>query len=200
MDTSDSRSREEAYNGIRFLVGRYITNDVWRVEWRCLMRGCRGHDVAIAPNNREDAENAAIAQMQAHSEKPHTVAQRISTTTPPRRRRYQFSLMTMLIIMVLSSAAFGWWVQRSREWITQRHEWLAIHGFDPETNSSGLAEIVRMQAKAIFTLEPSAPGGLWLLGEKGLGVVQVGTREDEQEAKRLFPEAVVHLIELPSVE
>jgi hypothetical protein len=42
----------------------------------------------------------------------------------PRRRWFKFSLRTLLIVMVLSSAAFGYWVHWSREWIRQRHELL----------------------------------------------------------------------------
>jgi len=44
----------------------------------------------------------------------------------PRRRSYQFSLRTFLVLVTLVCVGFGWWVHWSREWISQRHEFLEV--------------------------------------------------------------------------
>src|SRR4051794_28836101 len=91
-----------------------------------------------------------------------------------RRRWYQFSLRTMLIVMVLSSAAFGWWVQRSSEWIRQRHVFLAANrpgnwstddsegtgGWSPQPPS------VKGWPKNIAPSGHWLATGLWLFGEE----------------------------------
>jgi hypothetical protein len=87
--------------------------------------------------------------------------------TPPRRRWYQFSLRTMLIVMVLSSAVFGWWGHRSKEWIRQRHS-------------------VKVFKGAVGQVR--APGGLWIFGEEGVGEI-FAQPPDWERAESLFPEA-----------
>jgi hypothetical protein len=85
----------------------------------------------------------------------------------------------MLIVMVLSSAVFGWWVHRSREWIRQRHEWINELGHDIYGEN----------------LSRTAPGGLWLLGEEGVAGIAFHARRahrgTSEEVRRLFPEAEV---------
>jgi hypothetical protein len=82
----------------------------------------------------------------------------------------------MLIVMVLSSAVFGWWVHRSREWIRQRHEWMAEYreSFWMTFNND----------------QPRAPFGLWLFGEVGRQYITVHPAYLD-EASKLFPEAEV---------
>jgi hypothetical protein len=100
-----------------------------------------------------------------------------STINTKLRRWYQFSLRTMLIVMVLASAAFGYWVHWSREWIRQRHEAIV----EPGVYSIAIeAEQDR----------PYAPGGLWLFAEKGEAEIECNTSKREW-VQRLFPEASV---------
>jgi hypothetical protein len=101
----------------------------------------------------------------------------MTTASPPTRRPwYQFSLRTMLIVMVLASAAFGYWVHWSKEWIRQRHAiWEAEQPVIYTFNVEGQ--------------ERDAPCGLWLFGEEGFTEVWCVKQEDIELAKRLFPEA-----------
>jgi hypothetical protein len=99
----------------------------------------------------------------------------------PRRRPFQFSLRTMLIVMVLASAAFGWWVHRSKEWIRQRHEAL-------ECDES------RIYHRRAF-IRVRAPSGLWIFGEKGfaeLGCLDDMDASQRETLQRLFPESRIH--------
>src|SRR5262249_37367194 len=117
------------------------------------------------------------------------------------RRRFQFSLRTMLVLVTLVCVGFGWWVHRSKEWIRQRHEWLSktysllshTNGGDP--NWAPLQSRYALLARQVRTPpvnSPAAPCGLWLFGEVGVATVIV-VPGDEQEAKRLFPEATISL-------
>jgi hypothetical protein len=112
------------------------------------------------------------------------------TTIPtPPRRWYQFSLRTMFVGMILISAAFGWWVHRSREWIKQRHEALANGWVSDDSKDD----------------RPRAPSGLWLFGEHGVAVIAVYHNRDQiaflakcSEARQLFPEA--HPSPIPMID
>src|SRR5215813_3026522 len=55
----------------------------------------------------------------------------------PKRRWYQFSLRTFLVVMIIASAAFGYWVHWSREWIRQRHEALEHNIAMPPSSMPG---------------------------------------------------------------
>jgi hypothetical protein len=90
-----------------------------------------------------------------------------------KRRWYQFSLRTMLIVMVVLSAAFGYWVHWSREWIRQRRAMI-------DSNRASEAWPGAMQR--------DAPFGLWIFGERGYAVMSC-KQKDEDLVTRLFPEA-----------
>lgn len=109
--------------------------------------------------------------------------------TPPRRHWYQFSLRTFFVLVTVVCGGFGWWVQRTREWIRQRQEWLTTQHYNPEFGTAGIKlTAVPLQPPAI----PTPPGGLWFFGEKGVAQIVVATTiDDQQEAERLFPEAEV---------
>src|SRR4249919_3949955 len=94
---------------------------------------------------------------------------------PNPRRWYQFSLRTFFVLVTLVCVGFGYWVHWSREWIRQRHEWLA------EPHSTGVP----------LKREVRAPAGLWLFGEEGKGDIWCQTEEVEL-ARRLFPEAAIN--------
>jgi hypothetical protein len=85
----------------------------------------------------------------------------------------------MFVGMILASVAFGWWVQRSREWIRQRQELLA--GSD---SLHGRAIVMGRHA--------TAPGLLWVFGEEGVDQMYVTDFSIKAEAvEELFPEASV---------
>jgi hypothetical protein len=97
-------------------------------------------------------------------------------------RWYQFSLRTMLIVMVLSSAAFGWWVHWSMEWIRQRHEVMKGDAVWHAHRVAGDAD------------EPCrTPAGLWLFGEPGYSQILLEPQCDSPaKISKLFPEAKVY--------
>jgi hypothetical protein len=103
----------------------------------------------------------------------------------PRHRWYQFSLRTFFVLVTLVCVGFGYWVHWSREWIRLRHEWMISKPGFFIGNDYGAPN-------------PSAPGGLWLLGEEGANRIYVA-KSDVQEAMRLFPEAAVSVIEYNSI-
>lgn len=89
-----------------------------------------------------------------------------------RRRWFRFSLRTLLALVVVTSIPLAW-VGYSLNWIRER------------------GRIERDIIAAEFGF-PTAPGGLWLFGETGFGtIVCIGTPEDIENAKQLFPEAEV---------
>jgi hypothetical protein len=99
----------------------------------------------------------------------------MNAPTPPHRRWYQLSLRTMLLTMIVASAAFGYLVHWSKDWIRQRQKWMNTRG--------GVNHSVRAE-------ESRAPGGLWIFGEEGAATVAVKPG-DEAEAKRLYPDAAI---------
>jgi hypothetical protein len=91
----------------------------------------------------------------------------------PKRRWYQFSLRTMFVLVFVVSAPLAW-VGCSLSWIRQRHEALdARQVYD----SSGSAAT-------------TAPGGLWLFGDRGV-ITIFCSAENAELARRLFPEALI---------
>src|SRR3954462_2715909 len=96
----------------------------------------------------------------------------------PKRRWLQFSLRTMLVLVTIVCVGLGWWVQRSKEWIRQRHEWLANH---PGQSGLNIGPTLH---------QPLAPFSLRLFGESGMPRIYVTPGDDRLEATRLFPEAV----------
>src|SRR6478609_2019595 len=102
--------------------------------------------------------------------------------TKPKRRWYQFSLRTMFVVVTLACIGFGWWVQRSREWIRQRRQVLSV------------ADGERHPDAVVIGREVTAPGFLWVFGEGGVGQLYVdryGRRTSVATIERLFPEADV---------
>jgi hypothetical protein len=95
----------------------------------------------------------------------------------PKRSWYQFSLRTMFVVVTLvcvGLGGFSWWAQQSREWIRQRRDFL--------------------YRQYVKTPEPTlAPSGLWLFGEKGVGVIWCYP-EIADAARQLFPEATIKII------
>jgi hypothetical protein len=72
------------------------------------------------------------------------------------------------------------WLGYSLNWIKQRRE---LIGYPyPSIDTAGPGAI-----------QPSAPGLLWILGERGVAVLLISTedKEFESRARRLFPEAVI---------
>jgi hypothetical protein len=90
----------------------------------------------------------------------------------------------MLIVMVVSSAAFGYWVHWSREWIRQRREVIRTH-----VVFVGLQQVY--QSKNM----PRAPSGLWLFGDSGWRIVLLREHRREAEVQRLLPESEVALVD-----
>jgi hypothetical protein len=98
---------------------------------------------------------------------------------PPRRRWFRFGLRTMLVAVVALSIPLAW-VGYSLNWIRQRHEALAARRVYDFSDSAAT----------------TAPGGLWLFGERGvIGILC--SPEDAELARRLFPEASISSV-LPS--
>src|SRR5262245_24785496 len=99
--------------------------------------------------------------------------------SPHKRRRFQFSLRTYLIAICLLSALFGGWVNWSRHWIRQRHEWL--------NQDRVMIGVISYPSD----LPIPAPFGLSLFGEDGVGRIGVFRMDEEGLARTqsLFPEA-----------
>jgi hypothetical protein len=99
-----------------------------------------------------------------------------------KRRWFQFSLRTLLIIITLVCMGLGYWVHWSKDWIRQRHEWLANHPGQSGLNTGSSIGLTPPQ--------PPAPLSLRLFGESGMPLVYVMPGDEQLEATRLFPEAV----------
>jgi hypothetical protein len=80
----------------------------------------------------------------------------------------------MFVLLTLACVGFCGWVHSSKEWIRQRHEWLAENGY----------------THIASTRESRAPAGLWMFGEKGITSVACA-HKDAKLVQRLFPEAHV---------
>jgi len=105
----------------------------------------------------------------------------------PKRRWLRFGLRTLFVVMTV----FGCWMGYSVNWISQRHAFLAQPDMIYEFNDTPPSTVNRWgNTWAVF-----APGGLWLLGERGLVSVwlppKVWSPRQQAEAARLFPEALL---------
>src|SRR5262245_52766098 len=91
-----------------------------------------------------------------------------------RRRLYQFSLRSFLLLVTLVCVGVGYWVHRSKAWIRQRHE--------------------ALENRLCYDFSDSActtaPGGLWMFGERGV-ITILCSQENAEMAGRLFPESVI---------
>jgi hypothetical protein len=92
---------------------------------------------------------------------------------PSKRRWYQFSLRTMFVLVFVVSVPLAW-VGYSLSWIRQRHEALDTRQVYDFSDSAAT----------------TAPGGLWLFGERGVITIFCST-ENAEFARRLFPEAFI---------
>jgi hypothetical protein len=93
-------------------------------------------------------------------------------TDKPQRHWYQFSLRTMFVLTLVVSIPLAW-VGYSLNWIRQRHEALAARRLYDFSGSAAT----------------TAPGGLWLFGERGVITIFCSTEENAELARRLFPES-----------
>ncbi len=109
----------------------------------------------------------------------------------PKRRWFAYSLRTLFVVVTV----FGVWLGYELNWIRQRHEFLVAQ--ESLSNSIGIT------GKSVAR-DATAPGMLWLLGEKGVSAMGViiaierladfddafdwDSHETMREAKRLFPE------------
>ena len=92
-------------------------------------------------------------------------------STPPRRFRFGLRSLFMLVTMICV------WFGYSMNWIRQRRAMLnEPYYFEPNT----------LEAESVI----QAPGGLWLLGERGVVTLWVDEHNAER-AGRLFPEAEI---------
>jgi hypothetical protein len=95
----------------------------------------------------------------------------------PKRRWYQFSLRTMFVLVFIVSIPMAW-VGYSMNWIRERREWTNRHPF---------------LVGGMFPPRTEGPYGLWLFGEQA--VDSVGCKpSEENEVRRLFPEARIHIL------
>jgi hypothetical protein len=105
--------------------------------------------------------------------------------TPTRRRWFRFSLRTMFVVVTVVAIFVAYHVN----WIRQRHEFLKT-------------EVATFPSQS----RPSAPGLLWMFGEKGVPNLTVLHPADFVTAESLFPEATLDRIltghgrEIPQIE
>lgn len=85
----------------------------------------------------------------------------------------RFRLRTLLIAVAVLAVPMAW-VGHSLRWISERHAALAA------------GRVYDFSDSACTT----APGGLWLFGERGV-ITIFCSAEDAEFAGRLFPEAVI---------
>ncbi len=97
------------------------------------------------------------------------------------RRLFQFRLRSLFVLVAL--AALACYPANQVHWLRERRAFLAHEGVTDWTVAYARHPVAR----------PTAPGLLWLLGEKGVGklVVRPENEADVAAAKRLFPEAEI---------
>ncbi len=90
----------------------------------------------------------------------------------------RYGLRTLLILLAVTSVLLAW-IGHSLRWIEQRNDWRdnpAHVGFACMSEYPGSDE------------PPTAPGGLWVFGEKGVGTIWCLPAQLES-VRRIFPEA-----------
>lgn len=107
-------------------------------------------------------------------------------TPAPKRRWFRFSLRTLFVVVTVLAC----WLGYAIPWIKSRHDFLVQPVFG-EFNDTPPTTLNRWGNRwPVF-----APGGMWLLGERGLVSVWLPPKfwspKRQAEAARLFPEAVI---------
>jgi hypothetical protein len=109
------------------------------------------------------------------------------------RRWLRFSLWTMFVVITMAALVLGLALSHSKNWIRQRHNFLnhqMVVALEHDYTQEGTP----------YWEPVSAPGLLWLFGEKGqysirlVVVNEVTLAKEYHEAQRLFPEAMIMLI------
>ena len=95
---------------------------------------------------------------------------------PAPRRWFSFSLRTMFVVV----RVFACWLGYELNWIRQRHEALDKDGFTSEAPP----------ASADFV---TAPGWLWLFGERGYDTIWFKVPNDERDGMELNPAEVAEV-------
>lgn len=99
------------------------------------------------------------------------------------RRRCSFGLRTLLLIVAIAAAPLAW-VGYSLNWIRERHGFL-------HRGTDGPVEITTLAIRYANN-PPRAPGCLWLLGERGVTLIELPPDSKRTglhgTAQRLFPE------------
>lgn len=90
--------------------------------------------------------------------------------------KLRFGLRALFVVMVMASATFSWWAHAAR-WVHARRQLLIeapVRIFPHERSEC-----------------PWAPGGLWILGERGVKDLWMMNPSDDvvTQAARLYPEA-----------
>jgi hypothetical protein len=108
------------------------------------------------------------------------------------RRRPRFSLWTMLVVVTMAALVLGS-VSYCRNWIRQRHDFLAHQ-------MAVALEHDYTQESPQYWEPVNAPGLLWLFGETGQYRIrlvvtnEVTIAKEYHKAQRLFPEAMIMLV------
>ena len=103
--------------------------------------------------------------------------------------RFAFSLRVPFVVVTV----FAVWLAYELNWIRQRHEFLG-------TQSRLAAQHAWVRSNGTLLPKPvSAPGLLWLFGEKGEPAVEIIIMDDYsselRRAHRLFPEAILQCLQ-----
>lgn len=113
---------------------------------------------------------------------------------PAKRRWFRFGLLALFVAVSVLGIFLGWlgyqltWIRQRRSLVADFPKWTAFEG-QPGTSMA----------------QPDAPGLLWAFGEDGYSRVMLALRDGDaeqnaetqaelQNARRLFPEAVVMAI------
>jgi hypothetical protein len=99
-------------------------------------------------------------------------------------RRWCAFRMVAEFLVAIAAVVFMAWVSYSMNWIRERRRILS----DPDV----LGWPLPLSANAVnIDSVRTAPGGLWLFGERGqvlIGCPSYWPREEQERARRLFPE------------
>jgi hypothetical protein len=97
----------------------------------------------------------------------------------------RYRIRTLLILMAVASIVLAW-IGQSLRWIQQRNDWRdnpAYVGFSCMSEYPGSDD------------PPTAPGGLWVFGEEGVGTIWCSPVQLES-VRRIFPEADIEVLPL----